>query len=129
MTDDDSIKVGDFGVSRQIDSTINVTTHQGTFQYMSPEVRAHIEYSYNTDCWSLGCVFYELITLVRFYRAERIETDDVIQTEIRDLNTLDLFKKILSMMLLVNKDERERQRELFNYNNIFLALELEIICA
>ena len=124
MTDDDSIKVGDFGVSRQIDSTINVTTHQGTFQYMSPEVRAHIEYSYNTDCWSLGCVFYELITLVRFYRAERIETDDVIQREIRDLNTLDLFKKILSMMLLVNKDERAKSEKLFLITIPYIDKEL-----
>ncbi len=33
----------------------------GTIPYMSPEMISHLEYSYETDCWSTGCTVYELI--------------------------------------------------------------------
>jgi len=121
LTATDSIKIGDFGVSREIDSTISVSTHQGTVKYMSPEVRAGYKHSFNTDCWSLGCVLYELITLERFHRERenRIETNDVIQKEITDPNTLKLFKTLLSKMLKVereNRAESERLKTIFYEN-------------
>ena len=117
LTEFDSIKIGDFGQSRQIDSTIDTLSHEGTFQYMSPEVRAHSEYLFNTDWWSLGCVLYELITLKRFHREDRIETNDVIQREITDLKTLNLFEILLSNMLKVkreNRAESERLKVIFD---------------
>jgi len=121
LTESDSIKIGDFGVSRQIDSTINVSSYEGTREYMSPEVRAHGEYFFNTDCWSLGCVLYELITLERFHKTHRIETNDVIQKEIIELNTLKLFKTLLSEMLIVereNRAESERLKAIFDENEL-----------
>ena len=30
---------------------------------MSPEIKSNNNYSYKTDCWSIGCTLYELITL------------------------------------------------------------------
>jgi serine/threonine protein kinase len=86
---------------------------------MSPEVRAHSGYLYNTDCWSLGCVLYELITLKRFHREDRIETNDVIQREITDLKTLNLFEILLSNMLKVERENRaksERLKVIFDEN-------------
>ncbi len=50
LTEFDSIKIGDFGQSRKIDSTADVSTYEGTFHFMSPEVRAHRKSSFNTDC-------------------------------------------------------------------------------
>ena len=100
-------------MSRQIDSTISVSTYQGTVKYMSPEVRAGFNYSFNTDCWSLGCVLYELITLERFHREREngIETD-VIQREITNLNTLKLFKTLLRKMLIVERENRAKSKDL-----------------
>ena len=72
---------------------------------MSPEVRARQEYSFNTDCWSLGCVLYELIKLERFHD-KGIETDDDIKNEITSLLTTELFKKLLRNMLEIDKDIR-----------------------
>jgi len=123
LTATDSIKIGDFGVSRLIDNTISVSTYQGTVKYMSPEVRAGFNYSFNTDCWSLGCVLYELITLERFHREREngIETDEVIQKEITDLNTLKLFKTLLRKMLIVereNRAESERLKAIFDENEL-----------
>jgi len=100
-------------VSRQIDSTIDVSTYQGTFEYMSPEVRAHTEYSFNTDCWSLGCVLYELITLEKLQRAQRIETDyRYVQIEISNLNTLNLCNILLNNMLIVDRENRAESKRL-----------------
>ena len=93
-------------MSRLIDqSQIDVNTFAGTLEYMSPEVRDYDDYSYNTDCWSLGCVLYELITLDKFYDLE-IKANDAIQKELGRLDTLIIFKQLLKMMLQVNKKDR-----------------------
>jgi serine/threonine protein kinase len=67
------IKLGDFGVSKTIDeitstasSTVSVSA-VGTIPYMSPEMISHLEYSYETDCWSTGCTVYELICQEKFF--------------------------------------------------------------
>ena len=40
-----------------------VTTHAGTYLYMSPEViLGNHPYSFPVDCWGLGCIGYELCT-------------------------------------------------------------------
>ena len=67
------IKLGDFGVSKTIEeitttasSTVSVSA-VGTIPYMSPEMIAHLEYSFETDCWSTGCTVYELICQEKFF--------------------------------------------------------------
>jgi hypothetical protein len=57
------IKLCDFGVSRELGSSIEANTHAGTLMYMSPEIRSNNPYTCKTDVWSSGCVFYELKTL------------------------------------------------------------------
>ena len=66
------IKLGDFGVSKTIEeitttasSTVSVSA-VGTIPYMSPEMIAHLEYSFETDCRSTGCTVYELICQKEF---------------------------------------------------------------
>ena len=104
MAEEDSIKLGDFGSSRILESTTDLTTHAGTFEYMSPELQSgrisinHDSYSYNTDCWSIGCVLYELITLEIFHY-KGLNNDERIQEEIQSLQTLVDFKDLLTKML------------------------------
>ncbi len=78
---------------------------------MSPEVRNHDPYSFNTDCWSIGCVTYELITLKKF-NSKRICTDEEIQREIKSLRTLDEFKNLLCKMLQIEREKRVQSNEL-----------------
>lgn len=56
------VKLSDFGVSFIVDSNITqAQTIAGTVVYMSPEILSNQKYSFPTDIWSLGCIFYELM--------------------------------------------------------------------
>lgn len=52
ITKSDSLKLGDFGLSRSFDG-INEenTAYVGTFKYMSPEMKTYKKYSFTTDIW------------------------------------------------------------------------------
>ncbi|KAI0021344.1 protein kinase-like domain-containing protein [Xylariomycetidae sp. FL0641] len=58
--DDNSVKLGDFGLSKMIQSHDFASTYVGTPFYMSPEICAAERYTLKSDIWSLGCVIYEL---------------------------------------------------------------------
>jgi len=57
------VKLTDFGISRDLDSTVGVAaTFVGTASYMSPERANGKDYSYRSDVWSAGMVVYVLAT-------------------------------------------------------------------
>lgn len=57
---DNSVKLGDFGLSKLMQSHDFASTYVGTPFYMSPEICAAERYTLHSDVWSLGCVMYEL---------------------------------------------------------------------
>lgn len=58
------VKLGDFGVSRVLDSTaLGAQTTIGTPLYISPEVCNNEAYGTKSDLWSLGVLTYELVAL------------------------------------------------------------------
>ena len=66
LSDTGDIKLGDFGVARSLDKTGNLAnTVIGTPYSMSPELCNSDPYSYPSDMWGLGCIFFELIALRR----------------------------------------------------------------
>lgn len=55
------IKLGDFGVAKQLDFTDDLAhTSLGTPYYVSPEICLGRFYNYKSDIWMIGCVLYEL---------------------------------------------------------------------
>ena len=62
--DDDTIKIGDFGLSKSLESTTDKTkTMVGTPYYLSPEIIESRPYSFKSDVWALGVLLYEMCAL------------------------------------------------------------------
>ncbi|PGH04181.1 NEK protein kinase [Helicocarpus griseus UAMH5409] len=57
---DQSVKLGDFGLSKQMRSHDFASTYVGTPFYMSPEICAAEKYTLHSDIWAVGCIMYEL---------------------------------------------------------------------
>jgi serine/threonine protein kinase len=63
-------------------STITSTTSKGSYGplwYMAPEMLKDLEYDCKVDVWSLGIIFYMLVTLENPFR-DRVTKDDVLET-------------------------------------------------
>ena len=64
ISKDYKIKIGDFGISKQLTNTKKyANTQNGTLQYMAPEILNGENYNKKIDIWGLGCILYELFTL------------------------------------------------------------------
>merc|ERR1719265_2114946 len=68
-----NLKVGDFGISKSLDSTVSYAQTQiGTPYYLAPEVCQDKPYSWGNDIWAMGCVLYELCALHVPFQAESL---------------------------------------------------------
>lgn len=56
------VKVGDFGTSKELISTLTTDSVAGTPNFMAPEVISCIGHSYQADIWSVGCCVLEMLT-------------------------------------------------------------------
>ena len=65
ISHDYKIKIGDFGLCRQLNSLKSyASTQKGTWNYIAPEMfKENAHYNNKIDIWSLGCIIYELCTL------------------------------------------------------------------
>ncbi|PKI82383.1 Kin3p, partial [Malassezia vespertilionis] len=59
----ENVKLGDFGLSKQIAAQAFANTYVGTPYYMSPELATGQQYDIKSDIWALGCIVYELCAL------------------------------------------------------------------
>lgn len=57
------IRIGDFGISRVLESTAFASSVVGTPAYMSPELMRNERYDFHVDMWALGCIAFELCAL------------------------------------------------------------------
>jgi NIMA (never in mitosis gene a)-related kinase len=57
---DNSVKLGDFGLSKILQSHDFASTYVGTPFYMSPEICKAEQYGPHSDIWALGCIMYEM---------------------------------------------------------------------
>jgi NIMA (never in mitosis gene a)-related kinase len=55
------VKLGDFGIAREISGDDLAKTLIGTPYFMSPELLKGQRYSFPSDVWAAGCVLYELM--------------------------------------------------------------------
>ncbi len=59
ITKDNKVKIGDFGISKVIDQTVQASkSFVGTPYYLSPEMVEGKPYSTKADIWALGVLLY-----------------------------------------------------------------------
>lgn len=57
-----SIKIGDFGFAKELNSQTELTASFGTPIYMAPEVLSKQPYDSKADIWSLGVTMFNILT-------------------------------------------------------------------
>merc|ERR1711934_883828 len=63
LTLSSDVKLGDFGVSKLMQTQAMAHTQIGTPFYISPEICQNKPYDSKSDIWSLGCLIFELCAL------------------------------------------------------------------
>lgn len=72
-----SIKIADFGLTREIDSEPPFTDYVSTRWYRAPELLLHsTNYNWSVDIWAVGCITGELYTLKPMFPG-RSEIDQI----------------------------------------------------
>ena len=134
LTDDKTIKIGDFGVSAERKKDFNKYQQQGnqkleketimigTPLYMSPEIFAHQPYGHKVDVYSMGCTFYELC----FFNAPRIPLPGINQNGEIVTNLQNVPPKcnqnmysqnlvnIINKMISIDQNQRPSSQEIFS---------------
>lgn len=113
---DGSLMVSDFGIAKPLSGTETITVSLtktgvsiGTPHYMSPEQARGQTLDYRADLYSLGCIFYEMLTQQKCYDA-----DDGFAVCLMHINDsipqlpshLQFFQPTLNKLLAKNPDDR-----------------------
>lgn len=61
-SDDAELKIADFGFAREFDPQELMESYLGSPLYMAPEILQRQRYTHKTDLWSVGVIFYEMLT-------------------------------------------------------------------
>jgi len=70
---DGRIKLGDFGIAKCLNYTLDsAKTFIGSPYYLSPEIVQNMNYSFKSDIWSLGVLFYEICSLKMPFDAKNL---------------------------------------------------------
>jgi len=73
LTGNNTIKVGDFGISKVLEGTNSVAnTVVGTPYYMAPEACQSEPYTSKSDVWALGIILYELCTFEKPFACDNL---------------------------------------------------------
>ena len=118
LTEDNHIKLGDFGISKILNSNELYTQSRcGTPIYMAPEVRNKQNYSFSCDIWSLGIVLYELCTLNYPFN---LSSDLFNFIHYNNLNINDKFPQCYSqnIKILIQKMLKKEPKERPNINKV-----------
>ena len=121
---DGNIKLSDFGVAKtadEIKNSIHERVVTGKYPYMSPEqVRGEADVDHRTDIFSIGSLYYEILTSEQLYQGTNEEIrEQIINKPFDTAKILEITKSqeiadILSRALQKNRNDRyERAIEMY----------------
>ncbi|KAG2378251.1 hypothetical protein C9374_008394 [Naegleria lovaniensis] len=68
----EKLKIGDFGLMKEMQNSFTYTV-TGTLKYLAPEILNQQPYTYSADIFSLGCIYFEMCTLLLNNRTLNVE--------------------------------------------------------
>jgi serine/threonine protein kinase len=93
-----NVKLGDFGLARLDGNTLNqsINVFEGSILYSSPEVVKNQGYTEKSDIWSLGCIVYELLTLLPPFEGDNplTVTKNIVELNYKKLNPDEILNKV-----------------------------------
>lgn len=109
---DGSIALVDFGIAKELDAANALTLHGetlGTPHYMSPEQINSMPLDARSDLYSLGAVFYEMLTQERLFVGDRMES--ILMQHLHSPrpalpSNLRILQPLLDMLLAINPADR-----------------------
>jgi NIMA (never in mitosis gene a)-related kinase len=132
LDEHNAVKLGDFGLSKILQSHDFASTYVGTPYYMSPEICAAERYSLYSDIWSLGCLLYELCAKEPPFNARtHIELFHKIKagrvSPIPPVYSSEL-QKVITSCLQVNPNARPSTADLLNLSVVkLMRKEQEVV--
>lgn len=132
LGEDNSVKLGDFGLSKLMQSHDFASTYVGTPFYMSPEICAAERYTLHSDIWSLGCIMYELCARMppfnaktHFHLVQRIKEGRM--DPLPSLYSMEL-RSVIESCLKTNPNHRPDTAKLLNVPMIrLMRKEREVV--
>lgn len=113
-----TLKITDFGFARYFDNDILIQTICGSPMYMAPEIMKNKKYDHKSDLWSIGIIFFEMLTGKTPFRAKNIyELIRVIENDPVEIPTKFILSKDCKNLLLslLEKDPHKR----ISWENLF----------
>lgn len=106
------VKIGDLGAARALGEGARAATMVGTTYYMSPEVMMNKDYSNIIDIWSVGVVFFELLSNTLPFKG--LDAEEIKKKVVNVDYNLDLIPKtrnpelisLLKKMLVLKPEDR-----------------------
>lgn len=109
---EDTPLLTDFGIAKQTDQDVDLTStgiFLGSPNYVSPEQADAKKVDGRSDIYSLGCIFYEMLTGYKPYHSDSV-IDIVIQHKTSPVPTLpekfEIYQPLLERMMAKNLDDR-----------------------
>ena len=110
--DDNTPLLTDFGIAKRVDMEKDLTStgiFLGSPNYVSPEQAEGAHLDGRADIYSLGCIFYEMLTGYKPYHSDSI-IDIVIQHKTSPVPTLPdslhVYQPMLNLMMAKKRDDR-----------------------
>jgi eukaryotic-like serine/threonine-protein kinase len=125
--EDDTLAITDFGIAKILDGAKNNITNAdtilGTPYYMSPEQGEREQIDARADLYSLGAIFYEMLTGEKPYKSTSLSRliYEHIHTPIPQLKgELEIYNPIIEGLLAKDPDDRFQ-----NAHQLLVALDWE----
>ncbi|KAI0633514.1 kinase-like domain-containing protein [Trametes polyzona] len=129
LDENNTVKLGDFGLSKALTQASFANTYVGTPYYMSPELMQEKAYDSKSDIWSLGCLIYELCALKPPFHEAKTHAE--LSILIRNGRIPPLPKgyspaltTVIKSMLNLNPAMRPSASQLLQHERIDLALKV-----